>query len=83
MFSWLAQTVARILAIFRSSSLDRHVEEELATHVEMLTGENVRRGMEPIAARRAAQLQVGSREGIRKLRKLARDERATRAIPGK
>ena len=75
MFSWLAQITARIQAVFRKASLDRQVEEELQTHVEMLTEENVRRGMNPTAARRAAVLRVGSRDAAIEL------HRETRGFP--
>ena len=72
MFSWLAQTTARIQAMFRRSSLDRHVEEELETHVELMTEENIRSGMEPKAARRAAVLKIGSRDAAIELHREAR-----------
>jgi hypothetical protein len=52
--------IARTRALFASRTLDRDFADELKAHVAMLAEDNVRRGMPPEEAQRAARLQVGS-----------------------
>jgi putative ABC transport system permease protein len=59
MLGALRERCARIRAFFRTSDLDRDFEEELQSHVAMLTEDNRRRGMTPAEARRAALIRVG------------------------
>jgi putative ABC transport system permease protein len=49
-------------ALFRPGAVDAELREELRFHVERETEENVRRGMDPVAARRAALLGFGGVE---------------------
>jgi predicted permease len=56
----LKQIVARLCAFFRPGELDRDFSEELASHLDMLTAENARRGMAPEEARRAALVRLGA-----------------------
>jgi putative ABC transport system permease protein len=56
----LKHLLARAAALFRKGDADRDFAEELQSHVELLTADNVARGMTPAAARRAAALKVGS-----------------------
>ena len=58
MLAAVKRLVARILALRRTASLDREFEDELQSHLVLLTEENIRRGMSPDQARRAAS--VGS-----------------------
>jgi hypothetical protein len=44
---------------------DREMAEELETHIALLTEENVRRGMTPEEARRAARLTFGNARAVR------------------
>jgi putative ABC transport system permease protein len=60
MLAALRELCARLLAFFGSRRLDRDFQEELQSHLEMSTEDNVRRGMPPAAARRAALIRVGS-----------------------
>ena len=53
MFTALKQFIARLLAFFRTRDLDRDFEQELDSHVAMLTEENIRRGMTHEEARLA------------------------------
>ena len=55
----LRQTLDRIRAMFRSEQLDREVNEEMASHLEMAVEENLRRGMSPEEARRQALVRFG------------------------
>jgi hypothetical protein len=63
---------ARIRAFFRTSDLDRDFEEELQSHVTMLTEDNVCRGMTPEEARRAALIRVGATASLRERHREAR-----------
>ena len=51
---------ARLRAQFRSDQLDAELREDLATHLELLTDEYIRKGMSRDDARRAARLKFGS-----------------------
>ena len=55
-----------------TSDLDRDFEEELQSHVAMLTEDNVRRGMAPEAARRAALIRVGGAASLHERHREAR-----------
>ena len=60
MLASLKQIAARLHAFFRPGDLDRDFSDELASHLDMLTDENVRRGMTPEQARRAALIRLGA-----------------------
>lgn len=75
MISWIYQTLARIRAFFVRSKLDRQLDEELATHIDLATEENIRRGMDRSVARREARLRVGGRDVVMEL------HRETRGLP--
>lgn len=55
----LRRLAARIAALFTGRRQDRDFENELESHVEMLTDENIGRGMTPHEARRLALIRVG------------------------
>ena len=59
MRTWLAVALSRIHGLLRARQLDDEFDREVAAHVAMLTDENVRRGMAPDAARRAAIVRFG------------------------
>jgi len=59
----LRNFAARFRSVLQRSRADRDFEQELQSHVEMLTDDNVSRGMGPDQARRAATLM--HRLGIR------------------
>src|ERR1700676_3669949 len=61
MWTQLQHALARFCAIFAKSTLDSELDQELDAHVSMLTDDNIRRGMTPEEARRAALLSLGSR----------------------
>ena len=56
----LARAFARLMAFFRPATLDRELEEELQSHLDMLVAENIRRGQSPQDARRAALMRIGN-----------------------
>jgi len=57
---WLRLTRARLRGLVRKKSVEREVEEELRFHLRMRAEENVRSGMTPDEAERAAQRSFGS-----------------------
>ena len=56
----LHRPLARLRAWLAPDRLDRDFREELQAHLEMLSDENVRRGMSPEGARRAASIRLGA-----------------------
>jgi len=68
----LQHALARFHAVFAVSTLDRELDQELDSHVAMLTDENIRRGMAPDGARRSALLSLGSRESTKELHREVR-----------
>jgi predicted permease len=59
MFAWITTLASRMRAWFSPGHGDREFASELATHLDMLTDENIRRGMPPEEARRAARIKLG------------------------
>jgi hypothetical protein len=78
--AWLMRIAARVDAWFRSASLDRDLDDELRTHLEMLTGDLVRGGMPAAEARRAARLQLGATQPLAEQhRRIRGPRRSTRS----
>lgn len=75
MVSALRRAVERVRALFRASTLDRELEDELLTHASLLVEENLRRGMSAAEAERSARRALGSPLRI------AEDHRETRGVP--
>jgi predicted permease len=55
----LRQAFHQVLSFFRGEQLDRDVNEEMASHLEMAIEENIRRGMSAAEARRQALVGFG------------------------
>jgi predicted permease len=72
MSSSMNQFVARVRAFFSKSELDGDLDQELESHIAMSTDENIKRGMAPDEARRAALLKVGARESTKELHREVR-----------
>jgi predicted permease len=70
MFSWMTVLGSRIRGWVSIRHVDEDFSEELATHLEMLTQENIRNGMTPEQARRAARVRLG---GLTQLRETHRE----------
>jgi putative ABC transport system permease protein len=64
-YSHIRAALARIAEAASPSAGNRDFDDELASHLAMLTDENVRRGLTPDEARRAAHLQLGATERLR------------------
>ena len=62
----------RLAAVLRKSRLDRELSEEVRTHLEMATEENLRRGMNAEQAREAARRSFG---GLEQVKEAYRDQR--------
>ena len=76
MFRALIQVAARVRAFVRRDDLDREFADELDAHLAMLTDDNVRRGMSPEEARRAAVIRIGAPVSLKE------QHRAARGLPG-
>ncbi len=75
MIDGLRQFLNRVLAVFRREPLDRDLDAEIAAHLEAATEENLRRGMTPAEARRAALLRFGG------VAQAAEQQRDARGLP--
>ena len=64
---------SRLRAFFYKTSLDHDFDDELAAHIELLTEENIQRGMAVEEARRAAFIKLG---GVERAKELHRDSRS-------
>jgi putative ABC transport system permease protein len=58
--------------LFRRSEVERDLDDELQSYIELLTAEKIRQGMTPDAARRAAHLEAG---GVEQIKEEVRDVR--------
>ena len=75
--TWLAELRARARALFRRRAAEQNLTEEIRFHLEMETEANIRRGMAPDEARRAALVAFG---GVERVREDHRDARGTRLL---
>jgi macrolide transport system ATP-binding/permease protein len=55
----------RLLGLFLRRKLERELEEEIRSHLEMQIEDNLRQGMSPEDARRAARLRFGGAEQVK------------------
>jgi predicted permease len=61
----------RVASLFRRSQIEDGLSDEIAFHIEQQTEKNIRAGMTPDAARRAALLRFG---GVEQMKEATRDE---------
>jgi putative ABC transport system permease protein len=83
--AWLWVLLSKITGLFRKARLEQQLDEDVRAHLEMLTEENQRKGMDPQEARYAALRQFGNvssmkeecreRWGIRIIEDLIQDVR--------
>src|SRR5580704_7545887 len=59
MLAFLKSLVSRLRSQAASETVDREFQHELATHLDLATQENIRRGMTPDEAARAARIRLG------------------------
>jgi putative ABC transport system permease protein len=67
----------RLRALFSRDSLEAELDDEIRFHIDMETEANVRRGMHPEDARRAARLAFG---GTERFKERTREARGTRLL---
>lgn len=75
--NWLRLFVEAFNALFRKERVEGELDEELRFHLEMEMAKNLRAGMSPQEARRAARLQLG---GVEQVKEQVRDERGSRPL---
>ena len=75
--SWLRVIAARLRSLLRKSRLESDLAAELHAHIEMLTEEHLRRGLDPAAARHAALRAFG---GVEQMKEAYRDRRGVPVI---
>ena len=68
----LGNLLSRFWNLFRKQRLDHDLNSELQTHLDLLTEENIRRGMSPAEATRAACREFG---GVEQAKERYRDQR--------
>ena len=71
----LRHMLARLRSFFRKAPLDRELDAEMTSHLEMAVEENIGRGMHPEEARRQALVRFG---GVQQARE---QQRETRGLP--
>jgi predicted permease len=72
MTSFLREALNRFRSFFHKQPLDHELDAEMAAHIEMAMEENLRRGLSPAEARRAAYVQFGGMEQARELHRNSR-----------
>jgi len=75
MLAWMQTLVSRMRVWLFPGRADQEFEQELETHLDLLTHENIHRGMTPEGARRAALMRLG---GITQLKE---NNRELRGLP--
>ena len=70
---WSRMPVDRLLAQFKKSQIDEETDQELSFHLEMETQENLRRGMSPEEARRAARIRLGGLDQVKQASREVRE----------
>lgn len=61
MIAWLRQSLLRLTSLFRRAQLDRDLDAEIASHLELAIEENLQHGMSDKDARRQALIRFGGR----------------------
>src|SRR5882724_57357 len=75
--SWFRVLASRIRGLFFKRRLERELDEELRAHIEMLTEENMRKGMTPEDARYVARRAFG---GVEQTKEIYRERRGFAVI---
>jgi hypothetical protein len=75
MFAWMRALASRIRIWLSLGRANDEFEQELEEHLAMLTEENVRRGMAPAEAKRAARMRLGG------ITQLAETNRELKGLP--
>ena len=70
--TWLREFGKRLSGLFGRTRRDAELEDEFAAHLDLLAGENIRRGMPPEEAHYAARREFG---GVEQIKETYRDRR--------
>ncbi|MEP6783695.1 MAG: ABC transporter permease, partial [Acidobacteriota bacterium] len=73
----IKRRLARLLALFGSTRIERELDDEVAAHLELAERDAIARGLDPPEARREARKQFG---GIDQMKEVHRDESRARWI---
>ena len=73
----MQRLIMGVRALFDRRGVESEMEKEMRLHLQMETEENIRRGMSPADARRAAMVAFG---GVEKAKEAVRDERGSRLL---
>ena len=76
MIDLLRQSVHRFLTLFQTPQVDRELDDEIASHLQLAVEEHLARGMSVSEARRQALLQLGGETQTKER------QRDTRGVPG-
>jgi predicted permease len=74
---WLRIFGARLRGLFRKQRLEQDLNSELQAHLDLLTEENIRHGMNPTEAAHAARREFG---GLEQAKELYREQRSIQLI---
>src|ERR1700722_4853060 len=77
MFAWITSLASRARTWLSPRAVDQDFASELDSHLAMLIDENIRRGMSPEEARRAARIKLG---GVTQLKETNRELRSLPVI---
>src|SRR5215467_14233257 len=72
MMDRIFQSLQRLFSFFRRAQLDRELDAEIASHVQLATEENLQRGLTPDEARRQALVRFGGPQQAREQHREAR-----------
>lgn len=75
--TWTDRVARRIRILLRKDAVERELDEELRTHLEMEVRDLIRRGLPPEQARREATVRFG---GVERTKERVRDERGGRLL---
>lgn len=67
----MTEMMRRIATFWRRDEMEAGLDEEMQFHIEQQTAKNIRQGMSPSAARRAAEARFG---GVDRMKEITRDE---------
>jgi predicted permease len=69
---WLHKFSIWLKSVFRRRAADRELDDEIAAHLELMTDENIAKGMTPQRARRSANIELGGIEQVKEATREAR-----------
>ena len=73
----IRRLLTRLLALFRSTRIERELDDEVLAHLELAERDAIARGLDPLEARRDARRQFG---GIEQMKEVHRDDRSPRWV---